>query len=167
MKRLLPFLFCVFILFAYTSCDAIEDLSDSSIPETSVFEPLSAARVTAISIREPLFAQMYASMKHSGIHNSSDDFRRRHSSVTYSGLFELYKLGSESTNECKELKRKFNEEWESHPELHPLYDSVSDYVGEQCAEFANDTFGEEVFLLKSALSDVWEALKGVWRDIVG
>ncbi len=167
MKYFLPLLLSFILAFVSASCDTIEDLTDSSVPETSVFEPLSAARVTAISVREPLFAQMYASIKHSGIHSSSSDFRRDHPNVTYRGLFELYRLGCESTDECKELKRKFNDEWDAHPELHSLYDSVSDYVGEKCTEFASDTFDEEVSLLKSALSDIWDTLKDVWREIVG
>lgn len=164
MKFIARLLLFVAILLS-PSCDTIHDLSDDSIPETSVFEPISAARLTAISVSEPLFSTMYATIHLAGIHKPSSRLRNSYPSVTYRSIFNLYKLGTSTAKECKDLRQRFRYEWDCHPEFHPLYDSASEFVGSRCAEFASEVFRPEVDLLKDAFSEVWDALRESWNEV--
>ena len=164
--RRLAWLFCMLsIIFATSSCQTLDEDMDDSIPETSVFSPISAVRLAAISVREPLFASMYATMRLGGLHDDCDRLKAEHPSVTYRSLYELYKLGTSSHDECKRLRRQFKEEWERHPELHKLYSSASEYVGDKCADFASEVFAPEVSLLKDAFAEVWDSLLEAWRTV--
>lgn len=163
--RFLAMLIASLAIMVSPACDIVEDATDDSIPESSVFAPISAVRLAAITVREPLFATMYAALQLGGIHKDNSRLSNSYPSVTYDSLFRLYKLGSSSAKECKELKRRFQNEWDSHPELHPLYSSASEFIGSRCADFASEVFGPEVDLLKEAFTDVWDALRDSWDDV--
>ena len=165
MKILLRLFALLSALFAASSCDTLDDVTDDSIPETSVFAPLSTVRLAAISVREPLFANMYDTLRLGGLHDDCDRLRRAYPSVTYRSLYDLYRLGTSTCSECKELKRRFSDEWERHPELHGAYDSAADFIGEKCADFAGEVFAPEVSLLKDAFAEVWDALREAWRAV--
>lgn len=155
----------LFAIVTFSSCNVAEDLADDSIPETSIFSPLSTARLAAISIREPLFASMYNSLHSHGVHSASQEVRDAYPSVTYASLYEVYRLGSDVTDECRELTRRFEDEWDAHPELHPLYDSMADFIAQKCADFAAANFALEVAFFKTVTIDVWESIIDVWRTM--